>query len=317
MFKRILLAAAFAALFAVPVSAQMLQAITAGSRGTNGGGCSSSYQGPGDVATFDAFGGLQAFDCAHAASNAPLVNVRLNSTGETCDFLASSTTGRVGVTGNCSNGAHNGETAATYCATSNDCFVVTVYEYSTTGNNWTQATTTAQPSIDLSAMLSKVSMKVNGNGATDSIPQASNYTLVSNESMVMVAECFQGGGSGSVLATIVDTLWSINCSSSLGTISLNANSTSFNATMSGTAGHFIVGMTGATALVSVDGTESTTTLASGSGTGKSTFFSLQLDGQAVPLVGSMGYFSGNWTSTQRHNLCLNYVTNWGTPSGSC
>jgi hypothetical protein len=127
MRRFILLATALAGLWAVPVQAQMMQAIVADTHHAAGGG---GYQGVGDVlSSAIAAYGLRAYSAAAATGTLQAIKVQSTAhSNETCDILLAST-GSLGLTANCS-GADNGISLSSFCTSNSDCIATKLYDQS-------------------------------------------------------------------------------------------------------------------------------------------------------------------------------------------
>ena len=271
----------------------------------------ATYTGPGDVvASAVVWYGFRAYSSAVASGGTQKVtNIRRSSDNHTCDLLIA-TTGGLGNTANCSTGGDNGQTAASFCASTN-CWVATTYDQSG-GNNCSgspcdlsQATAANQPQFlqtgcssgSLPCMQRTVgaAASVSGTAPAQTAPQ----------SFSAVWDLYNAANSDFVCASQT-TPNGFNVASGAARVLGSGGGPS--GTAANSAWHAVTGvLSGASSFVNVDGTQTT-----GSTTNRTTSADFYWGGNgALVDMSECGMWAGALTNTQANNLYANQHVYWG------
>jgi hypothetical protein len=283
------------------------------------------FSGPADVvASPIAFWGLRAMSAAVAsAGTQKLFNARRASDGQTCDFLVASS-GGVGNSTACS-GAFGSSSLGAFCGATT-CTVVTFYDQSGHGQDFSQGTTANQPTITLDCSTTSAITKAlpcatsTGAAELDRNPfstQAQPFTVVST--VACSGPCPSANGTFLALDGFnVQFLFGATA----GTTSLYAGTVTTGITASVTNGHSLIGIySGASSLIVVEGAASSALTAgtnpTGGGGGPSSIMANSGSPTANPFHGSlmeMGVWAGAFNATQYGNMSHNQCAYWGTPT---
>lgn len=286
------------------------------------GASAASYTGPCDLATFTIWWGLRACSGAIAAAGGNIVNIRNATTGETCD-VPSTTTGGLGLTKSCS-GSSNGDSVATFCALSGGPCTVHIF-YDQVGTfcagaacNVDQSNTSKQDTLVLTCLGASnlpCITSVSGGGYASagqlvnvvfSVSLVAYTTAVATGDPTFIQDAGPSGNNKFTGGSSANT-WTLRGGDSGTGISGAATSSAWHAANGG--------MSGGTANLNIDGTE---TSGGQDGGGDLTQFQFANTGSSGTQKYAEGGISDNhaFTGTERTNLCHNQYSYWAT-STSC
>jgi hypothetical protein len=292
----------------------------------------SSYTGPCDVvngsacnsttekSTFTAFWALRAYSgIIAAAATQPLVNLERASDSHTCDIIVA-TNGGLGVTGNCSTGGDDGQSAASFC-NSTTCTVPEIYDQ--TGNGWNlTASGAAQPSFAFSCLGSFPCLKSTsitilltaGSNFTPNAAKIASYSIVADRSSGTGSVEFlaENGGTGNRMSAPSANTWNATGGSS-GSVSSTGTTAADGAWHIGLAA---VAPNGSTSTLDVDGTTFTGTTVANSTTAGTPTMIRGASSTTLEMVSAGFADDATWGGTVLSNLCHNNYEYWGTPT-SC
>ncbi len=265
------------------------------------------YQGPGDVATFIAFGSCSfAYTAAYAAG-----------AGSACDLVDTATGGFACTLKFAVNGAADlislsctGGTLSvmTFCTVTHaaGCSITKVYDQTGNGHDWTNATLASMPLVKFSAIGSNPAIQCVG--ATPSKLTSASYTLSEPVSISAVVNRTSLNG-GTSQFSFVHSVGQVGYTSAANTAFM-AYGSSFTATASDASPHALQYVFNtASSSINVDGA-ATSGSVSGGGLGAATDV-LCSTGTANAINGYIGEVGANNQSSYSAALRANVLTRWG------
>lgn len=272
----------------------------------------TSYIGPGDITTFDQWGGVRAYNAVAAATNAAALIINRASDGHSCTVNLS-ISGDLGLTASCGTGADNGQTGLIFC-TATICKVSTIFDQTGNGFNWTQIVAGSQPVLSFTCFSGAVACLL-GNAAAlmGSNPgvkaQPFTYSFVAQRTAAFTTI---GNIGGDTNATSVF----FGASNAVNTWRMSAG-TAMPFTASDSVGHsFQLIYNGASSIANVD--NSTTSLSPGANSTATNFSIIGLTA-GLSFTGQfaeIGRILNAPNSTIQTSLCNNQRLYYGT-AGTC
>lgn len=314
-----LLAVGLGLLAANPAAVAQFSAFVAGPA------AAASYTGPGDITSWTAWYGLRPYKAAYAGSSShPAVNITRASDSHTCDLLTSTTTG-LGNTVNCSSGADNSQSAASFCA-STTCIP-------TIGTGWYDQTKNAActGSCDLTAGWSGTQFQlaltgVNGRPGLQTSANPGFMQTASGHNFTPSAAVVSMTGvtcriSGTQEFLIVQTNGAQNRIKELSNASpivfgtFGGTSGSVTENSNDTTCHSVIGVVGSgtgNSLIAVDGSITTGTVTGNTTAGRPLI--PQNNGVNTVLIGEAGFIDNvALSSSTIASVYGNQKSFWGTP----
>jgi hypothetical protein len=219
----------------------------------------SSYVGPGNLASYKAWYGLRAYNTNVATTgNMPIANFLRISDSHTCDItVAPDGSGGIGNTANCSTPGDNGQTASAFC-NATTCTLATLYDQTGHGFPIAQTTAANQPPIVFNCVGTKPCWQMTS--ATIGLITVGTYTPATGVlTWSIIAD--RTVGTGVVRWLQANTTANSISSGGANVVVLEANSVTFSAAMSDNHLHAITAVVnGASSVINIDGVETTGTV---------------------------------------------------------
>jgi hypothetical protein len=278
---------------------------------TTGGG---GYVGPGDLASFTVWYGARALNASIAAGGTQkLFRAARASDSHECDFIVA-TSGGVGNSANCSTGGDNGQSLSTWL-TSTTGSLRTWYDQA--GGGYDGGQTTNQPTVTISCSGSSKPCIANTGSAYVSVATApavsqgySVSAVAMRTSVTGYANIWHGAGSGFSSAQL-------GFRSASGQVFVGNDEVTGAAAES--AQHAVNGvLNGASSVINIDGTETTSTVSSGGTDTSWCLFNFNCSGlsELVGNISEFGLKAGVLTGSERTAICNNQHSYYGI-SGTC